>query len=355
MATAEKTGDPVSGSSCLTDGVPVTDLTGAELFAHRSLVEPPAGLDRFWADTLEESRALSPRLRLDPVDTGLRLTRTWDVTYGGFGGDPVRAWYHRPAAAADALPVVVRYQGYGGGRGLPHETRCWVLAGYAVLEVDTRGQGAGHRRGDTPDPAGTGPSTPGFVTRGVRDPATYYYRRVYADAVLAAELAAGSAGGSPGTASAGLPGAGGPVVVAGESQGGALALAAAALARPGTIAGALVDVPFLCDIMRAVDLCDDGPYPELATYLSVHRTQADAVRTTIALHDGAVLATRATCPALFSAGGMDPVCPPSTVYAAYNAYAGPKAIEYYHFNGHEGGGAEHERVQLDWVARLLAA
>lgn len=333
---------------CLTDGVPVTDLTGAELFAHRSLVAPPAGLDRFWADTLEESRALSWPARLEPVDTGLRLTRTWDVTYGGFGGDPVRAWYHRPADAAGDLPVVVRYQGYGGGRGLPHETRCWVLAGYAVLEVDTRGQGSGHRRGDTPDPAGADPSTPGFLTRGVGDPATYYYRRGYTDAVLAAELAGDSA-----DSSAGLPNTDGRVVVAGESQGGALALAAAALARPGTITGALLDVPFLCDIMRAVDLCDDGPYPELATYLSVHRTRADAVRATIALHDGAVLATRATCPALFSAAGMDPVCPPSTVYAAYNAYAGPKAIEYYHFNGHEGGGTQHERVQLDWVSRLL--
>jgi cephalosporin-C deacetylase len=35
---------------------------------------------------------------------------------------------------------------------------------------------------------------------------------------------------------------------------------------------------------------------------------------------------------------MDEVCPPSTVYAAYNRYAGPKQMRIWHYNGHEGGG-----------------
>ncbi len=324
--------------------MPVTDLTGAELFEHRTLVEPPAGLDAFWTDTLAQARTTAGPPRLEPIDTGLRLVRTWDVTFDGYAGEPVRAWYHRPVGFGDDLPVLVHYQGYGGGRGLPHEVRLWVLAGYATLDVDTRGQGSGHRRGDTPDPDGADPSQPGFLTRGIRDPATYYYRRVFTDAVRAAEEAST------------LPGSDGRVVVAGASQGGASAIAAAALTAltsPGTVSAALIDVPFLCDIMRAVDLCDDGPYPEVARYLAVHRREADAVRATLSLHDGAVLATRATCPALFSAAGMDPVCPPSTAFAAYHAYAGPKRIEYYHYNGHEGGGADHEELQLAWLAEQL--
>ena len=35
---------------------------------------------------------------------------------------------------------------------------------------------------------------------------------------------------------------------------------------------------------------------------------------------------------------MDPVCPPSTVYAAFNHYAGDKLILQYRYNEHEGGG-----------------
>jgi len=52
---------------------------------------------------------------------------------------------------------------------------------------------------------------------------------------------------------------------------------------------------------------------------------------------------------------MDNVCPPSTVYAAYNAYAGDKSIRDYEFNDHEGGGALHELRRLEWLKRLLKA
>ncbi len=50
------------------------------------------------------------------------------------------------------------------------------------------------------------------------------------------------------------------------------------------------------------------------------------------------MAARCTAPALFSVGLMDPICPPSTVYAAYNHFAGPKQIRVYPYNEHEGGG-----------------
>ena len=43
---------------------------------------------------------------------------------------------------------------------------------------------------------------------------------------------------------------------------------------------------------------------------------------------------------------MDETCPPSTVFAAYNAYAAGKDIAVYEFNGHEGGGPYHRRRQL---------
>jgi cephalosporin-C deacetylase len=36
---------------------------------------------------------------------------------------------------------------------------------------------------------------------------------------------------------------------------------------------------------------------------------------------------------------MDQTCPPSTVYAAFNRYAGPREISVYPFNDHEGGQA----------------
>jgi cephalosporin-C deacetylase len=46
---------------------------------------------------------------------------------------------------------------------------------------------------------------------------------------------------------------------------------------------------------------------------------------------------------------MDDVCPPSTVYSAYNAWLGPKQIEEYPFGDHLGGDSWHELAELEWL------
>ena len=97
------------------------------------------------------------------------------------------------------------------------------------------------------------------------------------------------------------------------------------------------------------------PYLEIVRYLAAHRDHEDAALATLSYFDGAVLARRATAPALFSAALMDETCPPSTVYAAYNAYAGPKEIVTYPYNDHEGGEAFHRSRQAAWLAETLAA
>ncbi|MDD0859898.1 acetylxylan esterase [Arthrobacter alpinus] len=60
-------------------------------------------------------------------------------------------------------------------------------------------------------------------------------------------------------------------------------------------------------------------------------------------YDGVHLARRCAVPALYSAAGMDDVCPASGVYASFNGYGSEapappaKEMEYYRFNNHEGG------------------
>jgi cephalosporin-C deacetylase-like acetyl esterase len=79
---------------------------------------PPDDLREFWSGTLAEARGAAAEPKAEPVETDLRLVRTWDVTFSGYGGDAIRAWYHLPADTSDSAPVVVHYQGYGGGRRL---------------------------------------------------------------------------------------------------------------------------------------------------------------------------------------------------------------------------------------------
>jgi cephalosporin-C deacetylase len=50
---------------------------------------------------------------------------------------------------------------------------------------------------------------------------------------------------------------------------------------------------------------------------------------------------------------MDPITPPSTVYAAYNAYDGEKQLSVWRYNGHEGGGPDDDLAALDFLAGRL--
>lgn len=320
------------------------DLPLDELRVYRHTGRPPANLADFWQQTLEEASEHDLAPTFVPVDSGLVTIDTFHVSFAGFGGDPIQAWLHLPAdtiRGSGSLPGVVQYQGYNGGRGLAHDHVFWACAGYAHLVVDTRGQGSGWAVGDTPDSVGSAPSQPGFLTRGLLSPHDYFYRRVYTDAVRAVEALQAHPVVDPARVS-----------VTGGSQGGGITLAVAALSPQ--VMAAMPDVPFLCDFPRAAQIADTDPYTELVRYLKSHRDNADTAFNTLAYFDGAVLSEQATAPALFSVALMDPVCPPSTVFAAYNAYAGPKEIVVYEYNGHEGGEGFQRDRQLRWLAARVA-
>ena len=322
--------------------MPRFDLSLEDLQSYRPDVREPADFDDFWTETLGSSRSVAHAPTVTPVASPFTTLDVFDVTYSGFGGDPIKAWLTLPRGIDGPLPAVVEYNGYGGGRGLPVERLGWASSGYAHLFMDTRGQGSmWGSGGETPDPHGSGPSSAGFMTRGIEDPSDYYYRRVFTDAVLAIDAVRT------------LPQVNADrVSVAGGSQGGGIALAAAGLAD-GLIA-AMPDVPFLCHFERAVGFTGGDPYQEIVRYLSVYRGAEERVFDTLSYFDGVNLARRATSAGLFSVGLLDPICPPSTVYAAFNAFGGAdKEIVVYAHNEHEGGAAYQWAAQAEFLARFV--
>ena len=315
------------------------DLPLAELREYRPTVAEPADFDAFWAKTLAESRALAQPPVLRPADSPLTEVEVFDVTFSGFAGDPVKGWFMLPRGSAGALPTVVEYNGYGGGRGFPHERLAWVTAGYAYFFMDTRGQGsAWGSGGGTPDPHGSGPAFPGSMTQGIESPEAYFYRRVITDAVLAVDALRGLDSVDETR-----------ITVCGISQGGGIAIAVAGL-RDDLVA-AMPEVPFLQHFERAVGFTDSNPYGEVVSYLAVHRQAKEQVFRTLSYFDGVNFARRIRVPALFSVGLMDPIVLPSSVFTAYNHLAAAdREIAVYPYNGHEGGGHAQWVRQARWLA-----
>jgi cephalosporin-C deacetylase len=317
------------------------DLPLEELRSYRPPLPEPAGFDAFWKRTLDESRGHDLDAQFTEIEPGLALVRSYDVEFSGFGGHRIRGWFLLPRAATGPLPCVVQYIGYGGGRRLPHNWLLWPSAGYATLVMDTRGQSGPDRPGDTPDPVGSSnPGVPGKMTQGLLDPDEYYYRRLFTDAARAVEAARGHEAVDADR-----------IVVAGGSQGGAMALAMTGLLQG--LAGALIDVPFLTHIRRAVEITDQGPYGELGRYFAGERTRIDTALHTLDHFDGLNFAARASAPALFGTALRDGVVPPSTGFAAYHHYAGEKDLQVWRFNAHEGGGDEQRTAEIRFLRELL--
>ncbi|MEU7742697.1 acetylxylan esterase [Nonomuraea sp. NPDC049158] len=320
------------------------DLPLEQLRSYLPDRDEPADFDDFWTRTLAEAREFDAAAEFTPYDLPLDSVEVYDVSFAGWGGHRINGWFLVPRDAEGPVPCVLHYIGYSGGRGFPHHHLTWPAAGYAVFVMETRGHGGASpgSPGVTGDPyGGDHAQAPGMMTRGILNPDQYYYRRVFTDAVRAVDVAAAH----PAVDAS-------RIVASGGSQGGGIAQATAAL-HPA-IKAALIDVPFLTHFRRAVEITDRDPYQEIVRFLSTRRESADQVFRTLSYFDGVNFAARGQVPALYSVALMDQICPPSTVFAAYNHWRGPKEISVWPWNGHEGGGGFQNEEQIRYLHKLFA-
>jgi cephalosporin-C deacetylase len=290
--------------------VPWVDLTELELREYRIATAEPDGLDAWWSERLDRARSLARPVTLDRYGSEIYgPLEVYDVEFSGAGGDRIRGWYLRPAGSSGRrLPVMVTFGGYGCGRGSPVEHALLPAVGFGHFVMDIRDQGRGHSVGN---PNG---QSDRLIIRGITDPDTYYFTRLFLDAVRAVEAVAELPGVEPDL-----------IGVGGGSQGGGLALAAAALSG-GRVKVCHAEVPMFCDFQRAITVSPRVPYIEVATYLDQHVELAPAALDTLRYVDCALLARRITASCLLSVGLRDEVCPPSTVYAAYHEIRAPKEL-----------------------------
>src|SRR6516225_6087870 len=283
--------------------MPWFDLPLNQLREYRTDTAEPPDLDLWWRRRLEEARAAARPPALTRYEAEMYApVEVYDTEFSGAGGDRIRAWYLRPPDADGHTPVVVKFIGYGGGRGMPAEHALLPALGYAVFVMDTRGQGGRWTTGATGDRQGdpaAGPENARVMTRGIAQPEGYYYTRLFTDAVLAVEAASGLTG-----------------------------------APRVAVSGA---------IQRGITLAPEAPYTEVPEFLAHNVDLIPAALNTLRYVDCALLARRITARCLLSVGLMDTICPPSTVFAAYNEISAGKDIAVHPFTGHEVPAAHVER------------
>jgi cephalosporin-C deacetylase len=314
--------------------MPSIDMPLEQLRQYKPALYREADFETFWESTVSEALKQPLNAELIPYNLPTRGVQCYAVRFDGFQGGRIAGWYLRPEGAGK-YPGVCMYHGYSGRGQRPLDMLAYASQGMCVLSMDCRGQ-----NGQSQDlsPAEEGHQM-GWMTKGIRDPKTYYFRYVYADAVRALELLARRDEVDSKR-----------LAVTGGSQGGALTLAVAALSDRPILA--MPDVPFLCDFRRAIAISPNGPYPEIPNFLKMHPSLHDAAIRTLSYCDNMNLAPWITCRTYVCNCLWDDICPPSTVFAAYNHITAEKSMEIYPFHKHEIP-YEHNEAKLRMAIEVL--
>jgi len=286
----------------------------------------PVDFADFWRAALEEVRPLAGNEpEREPWDVfagdlawpALEAER---LTFRGVGGVRFRALLQRPISYPGRRPALVHFPGYDGHLSVHVDAG---VRGYVALEVNPRGM-LWATDDFTPGP-------PGIIARGLEDPLTYAYRAVYQDCCQAVWWLLGQDFVDPGR-----------VGMWGTSQGGGLTLATAALTQAARAVAC--DLPFLCDFSEANDRTRWG---EVAEYIAAHPERREQVLRTLSYFDAVHMAGEIACPALFTIGRQDQVCPAVSIRKAFAAVQGDRALIEIASLGHQRS-ADYRYHALQW-------
>jgi cephalosporin-C deacetylase len=244
---------------------------------------------------------------------------TYKVKYFGFDDTPIHGWFLIPSYLKHMnYPCVIVFHGYTGQKGMPEEYAQWLLMGIAVFAIDIRGQG-GETGNNLSQSFG---STMGWVSQGILDKDTSYYKAITVDCLRAIDWVYEQ----PEIDSE-------RIGIVGASQGGGLALICSALSNK--VAATVAHIPNMCHMDLGV-LDSTGSLTEIGAFLSRHPDKMEEVFTTLSYFDMLNLAHLIQKPILVSVGLKDSICLPETIFAVYNRIEiEQKTILIDPFAGHE--------------------
>ena len=288
----------------------VTALGGAAIspLEIKPSAPAPADFDAFWAAEKKALAAVPVNARLTSVKSPREGVETFDLQADSVGA-PVSGYFARPAGAKPrSLPAILTVHGAGVSSSNVGSAAGWAREGALALDLNAHGLPNGR---DKPfyDALAAG-DLKNYRTRGRESRETIYFRGMFTRLVRAIDFL---------TAQPEWDGR--TLVVSGSSQGGYQAIVAAGLDARVTFFAA--GVPAGCDHTGALA----GRIAGWPKFIPTNETTPPpAVVEAVRYYDGVNFAARTKAPGFFTVGFIDTTCPPTSVYAAYNALRAPKDI-----------------------------
>lgn len=253
--------------------------------------EPDAkdDFEPFWKQTFAELAEVPMEAEMTPVPAWSNDVRTcYEVRFRSFGGAVAGGILSLPNAPG-RYPVCVQYMGYGAE---PFYFDPSADPDRIDFLVSVRDQGifkAGQER---------------WIDRGLASKETFYYRGAFCDAKRALDFVFSLEQTDPER-----------VVAMGESQGGALTLAAAA--GDDRLQAISIAVPFLGDYPDYGRIVE-WPVHEVWAAADEEGLDRTALMDMLTYFDMKNFAHLVTCPVIMAFGLQDPTCPPHTNFSIYN-------------------------------------
>lgn len=278
------------------------------------IVSPPDAKPdflEFWGNTRSELDKVAPRYKMSLLeDKSSDLKNMYHVEMYSLGNVKIEGYYSVPKQQGK-YPAIIRYQGYGSDPRFPDPND---LPDFCELILSVRGQGIQKAI----NPYGE------WLTSGLNDKDTYYYRGAYMDLVRGVDFLTSRPEIDTHN-----------IMAAGGSQGGAFTLAVCALDK--RIKAAAPYIPFLSDFRDYFTIC---PWPRsvFENYLKEHTdTNWEKIYDVLSYFDIKNLAGQITCPIIMGIGLQDEICPPHTNFAGYNRIGSDKIYVAYPNNQHNVG------------------
>lgn len=268
---------------------------------------PPADFDAFWAEQKRRLAAVPIQARLVPLTNSPAALACFDLQADGVGA-PVSGYLARPAGAATrSLPAILTVHGAGVRSASLGAAVNWARRGMLALDINAHGI----PNGEPPEyyAALYEGRLKNYYRQGRDSRETNYFLGMMLRVVRAIDVLAAQPEWD-----------GRILVVQGSSQGGYQTLAAAGLDARVTFFAAAV--PAGCDHTG----CTAGRINGWPKFIATGETAPSNVVEAVRYFDAVNFASRSRVAGLVTVGYIDTTCPPTSVYAAYNALPDGKRI-----------------------------